>query len=118
MYDSSFVRCSFYASKEQMSLNNLILNDLVVETAFYTITKYKCLKLWCVKKVSLLGALLCCCPKYSCVKATNLFVRCFSIIAEPHGSVVSVADLRKGGGQFDPQLGQYSLRGLKIVIPI
>ena len=38
-------------------------------------------------KVSFLGALLCCTPKHSCVKKTNLFVRCFSIIAEPHGSV-------------------------------
>ena len=35
---------------------------------------------------------------------------------EPHSSVGSVADLRTGGRSFDPRLGQYSLRGLMIVI--
>ena len=30
--------------------------------------------------------------------------------------VGSVADLRTGGGWFDPQLSQYSFRGLMIVI--
>ena len=36
--------------------------------------------------------------------------------AEPHSSVGSVADLRTGGRWFDPRLGQYSFRGLIIVI--
>ena len=36
--------------------------------------------------------------------------------AQPHSSVGSVADLRTGGRWFDPRLGQYSLRGLMIVI--
>ena len=36
--------------------------------------------------------------------------------AEPHSSVGSVADLRKGGRWFDPRLGQYSFRGLMVVI--
>ena len=35
---------------------------------------------------------------------------------EPHSSVCSVADLRTGGRWFDPRLGQYSLRGLMLVI--
>ena len=35
--------------------------------------------------------------------------------AEPHSSVGSVVDLRKGGRWFDPRLGQYSFRGLMIV---
>ena len=37
-------------------------------------------------------------------------------LAEPHSSVGSVADLRTGGRWFDPRLGQYSFRGLMIVI--
>ena len=36
--------------------------------------------------------------------------------AEPHSSVGSVADLRTGGHWFDPRPGQYSFRGLMIVI--
>ena len=36
--------------------------------------------------------------------------------AEPHSSVVSVADLRRGGRWFDIRLGQYSFRRLMIVI--
>ena len=36
--------------------------------------------------------------------------------AEPHSSVGSVADVRTGGHRFDPRLGQYSFRGLMIVI--
>ena len=36
--------------------------------------------------------------------------------AEPHNSVGSVADLRTGCCRFDPQLSQYSFRGLMIVI--
>ena len=36
--------------------------------------------------------------------------------AEPHSSVGSNADLRRGGGWFDPLLGQYSFQGLMIVI--
>ena len=36
--------------------------------------------------------------------------------AEPHSSVGSVADLRRGGRWFDPRLGQYSFQGLMIVI--
>ena len=36
--------------------------------------------------------------------------------AEPHSSVGSIADLRTGGCWFDPRLGQYSFRGLMIVI--
>ena len=36
--------------------------------------------------------------------------------AEFHSSVGSVADLRTGGRWFDPRLGQYSFRGLMIVI--
>ena len=36
--------------------------------------------------------------------------------AERHSSVSSVAALRTGGCWFDPGLGQYSLRGLMIVI--
>ena len=38
------------------------------------------------------------------------------ISADPHSSVDSVADLRTGGRRFDPRLGQYSFRGLMIVI--
>ena len=37
------------------------------------------------------------------------------MFAESHSSVGSVADLRTGGRWFDP-LGQYSFRGLMIVI--
>ena len=37
-------------------------------------------------------------------------------IPEPHSPVGSVADLRTGGRWFDPRLGQYSFRGLMIVI--
>ena len=40
----------------------------------------------------------------------------YSLYAEPHCSVGSVADLRTGGRWFDPRLGQYSIRGLRIVI--
>ena len=36
--------------------------------------------------------------------------------AEPHSSVGSSADLRTGGQWFDLRLGQYSFRGLMIVI--
>ena len=36
--------------------------------------------------------------------------------AEPHRSVCSVPDLRTRGRWFDPRLGQYSFRGLMIVI--
>ena len=36
--------------------------------------------------------------------------------AESHGSVSSVADFRTRGRWFDPRLGQYSFRGLMIVI--
>ena len=36
--------------------------------------------------------------------------------AEPNSSVGSVADLRTGDHWFDPRLGQYSFRGLMIVI--
>ena len=32
--------------------------------------------------------------------------------AEPHSSVCSFLDFRTGSGWFDPQLGQYSFRGL------
>ena len=39
-----------------------------------------------------------------------------TFIAESHSSVGSVVDLRTGGGWFDPQLCQYSFRGLMIVI--
>ena len=35
--------------------------------------------------------------------------------AEPHSSVGSVQDLRRGGRWFDPWLGQYYFRGLMIV---
>ena len=38
------------------------------------------------------------------------------LYAEPHGSVGSVQDLGTGGRWFDPRLGQYSFRGLMIVI--
>ena len=37
-------------------------------------------------------------------------------IAKPHSSVGSVTELRTGGRWFDPRLGQYSFRGLMIVI--
>ena len=37
-------------------------------------------------------------------------------IAKPHSSVSSDADLRTGGRWFDPRIGQYSFRGLMIVI--
>ena len=46
----------------------------------------------------------------------------FSIVSprgsgpEPHSSAGSIADLRTGGHWFDPRLGQYSFRGLMIVI--
>ena len=36
--------------------------------------------------------------------------------AKLHSSVGSVADLRTGGPWFDPRLGQYSFRGLMIVV--
>ena len=36
--------------------------------------------------------------------------------AEQNSSVGSVADLRTGGCWFDPRLGQYSFRGLMIVV--
>ena len=36
--------------------------------------------------------------------------------AKPNSSAGSVADLGTGGHQFNPQLGQYSFRGLMIVI--
>ena len=36
--------------------------------------------------------------------------------AESHSSVGSVQDWRTGGRWFDPRLGQYSFRGLMIVI--
>ena len=36
--------------------------------------------------------------------------------AEPHSSFGSVEDLRTGGRWFDSLLGQYSFRGLMIVI--
>ena len=36
--------------------------------------------------------------------------------AKRHSSVGSVADLRTGGHFIDPRLGQYSFRGLMIVI--
>ena len=36
--------------------------------------------------------------------------------AEPPSSVGSIADLRTGGRRFNPKLGQYSFRGLMIVI--
>ena len=39
-----------------------------------------------------------------------------NIPAEPHSSVSSVADFRTGCRWFDPRLGQYSFRGLMIVI--
>ena len=32
-----------------------------------------------------------------------------TVLAEPHTSVGSVADLRTGGRCFDPRLGQYSV---------
>ena len=51
-----------------------------------------------------------------------LFAQCFQklsfpgSLAEPHSSVGIVADLRKEGRCFDHRLGQYSFRGLVIVI--
>ena len=36
------------------------------------------------------------------------------IIAEPHNSIGSVADLKTGGHLFNPRLSQYSFRGLMI----
>ena len=39
-----------------------------------------------------------------------------NLVAEPHGSVGSVVDLRTGGRWPDSQLGQYSFQGLMIVI--
>ena len=38
------------------------------------------------------------------------------IDTESHSSVCSIADFRTGGCWFDPLLGQYSFRGLLIVI--
>ena len=40
----------------------------------------------------------------------------FSAFIEPHSSVGTVVDFRTGGCWFDPRLGQYSFRGLMIVI--
>ena len=37
---------------------------------------------------------------------------------KPHSLAGNIADLRTGGRWFDPQLGQYSFRGLMIVIAI
>ena len=39
-----------------------------------------------------------------------------SDLAEQHRSVGGMRDLRTGVSWFDPRLGQYSLRGLMIVI--
>ena len=39
-----------------------------------------------------------------------------ALLAKPHSSVSSLADLRTGGSWFDPRLGQYSFQGLMIVI--
>ena len=36
--------------------------------------------------------------------------------AKPHSSVGRAANLRTGGRWFDPRLGQYSFRGLMIVL--
>ena len=38
------------------------------------------------------------------------------MLVEPQSSVGSVQDLIAGGRWFDPRLGQYSFRGLMIVI--
>ena len=38
------------------------------------------------------------------------------LCAKPHSSVGSIADLKTGGHWLDPQLGQYSFRGLMIFI--
>ena len=47
----------------------------------------------------------------------NQYVALFkNSAAEPHSSVGSVVDLRTEGRWFDPRLGQYSFRGLMIVI--
>ena len=52
--------------------------------------------------------------------AENLLIPFNSMLrhywAEPHSAVGSVADLRTGDRWFDPRLGQYSFRGLMIVI--
>ena len=36
--------------------------------------------------------------------------------ADPNSSVCSVVDLRTGGRWFDPQLCQYSFRGLIVIV--
>ena len=41
----------------------------------------------------------------------------FPFMCRAPSSVVSLANLRTGGRWADPRLGQYSLRGLMIVIP-
>ena len=48
----------------------------------------------------------------------DMIVSCNFLLfsAAPHSSVGSVADLRTGGGWFDPRLSQYSFRGLTISI--
>ena len=53
-----------------------------------------------------------------CNSGPAAILPCFLLhsLGEPHSSVGSVADLRTGGRFFDPRLGQYSFRGLVIVI--
>ena len=48
----------------------------------------------------------------------TMFSKCFfiEICADAYSSVGRVADLSIGGRWFDPRLGQYSFRGLMIVI--
>ena len=61
---------------------------------------------------------------YSCILTGNIISASLLYIvrfllnprAEPHSSVGRVADLRTGDRWFDPQLGQYSFRGMMIVI--
>ena len=50
------------------------------------------------------------------VSYTQQFAGSGKPLAEPHGPVGNIQDLRTGGHWFDPQLSQYSLGGLVIVI--
>ena len=82
--------------------------------------------------VSLFGLCLLCrvllqWARHSCPNIISVYVHafvricldqkfCIKGLAEPYSRVDSVQDLRRGGRWFDPPLGQYSFRGLMVVI--
>ena len=50
------------------------------------------------------------------ILVTKYRVSVLLVLAEPHSSVGSFADLRTGGRRFDSRLGQNTFQGLIIVI--